>query len=90
MEMETALLAAPGWDLNDWIQLIVVILLIGGSALGGVAKTLVNTFGGKTSGKEESSSEPAGRAATPRRQPPRDVGRCSGCTSSPVAEISVG
>ena len=70
MEMEIALLAAPGLDLNDWIRLIVVILLIGGSALGGVAKTLINKFGGKASGEDESASKPDGRSATPLRQQP--------------------
>ena len=43
--MDTALLAAEG--LGDWIEGIVILVIIGLSALGSIAKPLIKKFGGK-------------------------------------------
>ncbi len=50
-------ITAGQFQIDDWIQIIIVILIIGGSAFGAVAKKLIKTFT-----TEESPGEPATRS----------------------------
>ncbi len=53
-------------DVDDWVQIVILILVVGGSALGSVSKKLIEHFGSKESPSPESEDFP-GRIPGPAR-----------------------
>ena len=66
-------LAAGQFQIDDWIQIIIVILIIGGSVFGAVAKKLIKTFTPQESPREPTRGSPAGVGHTRPGVPPRPV-----------------
>lgn len=71
MYTDIQLLAQQGPEFGDWIQIIVVVLVVGGSILGPISKKLIEKFGAEKPG-ESDAARPARTSrpqpSTPRRQ----------------------
>ncbi len=74
------ILAAGQFKLDDWIQIIIVILVVGGSAFGAVGKKLIKMFT-----PEESHGETARRGAAGSGHAPPGAPRRSVQPAHPVA-----
>ena len=68
--MEMDLLAQGLKGLDDWIQIIVIILVIGASVFGAISKKLIKAFTPEES-DEAGSKKPPGEQALPRPGPAR-------------------
>ncbi len=62
-------------DIGDWMQIIIVLLVVGGSVIGAVAKKLIKAFSPQESSKDPTKISPAGSGRARPVQPAPPVAR---------------